>query len=101
MAPGLFLFAPSSRGAEPRRGVSKDGHRPGLAAILRDASLRDAPQDEALRCIGAFHHVINGERCSQVSLRSWSRTNVATSVREIVPPWKPDTSVSARTGPPG
>src|SRR6266568_3788246 len=43
-----------------------------------------------------LHHVINGERCSQASARSWSKTNLATSSRDMVPPWKSERSVSAR-----
>src|ERR1700685_3943778 len=34
------------REARPDGAVSKDGHNTGACAILRDASLRDAPQDE-------------------------------------------------------
>ena len=48
------------------------------------------------RRTSCFHHVINGERCSQASARSWFRTNLATFSHDIVPPWKLERSVSAR-----
>src|SRR5438128_2538985 len=49
-------------------------------------------QNDTQNC---FHHVIDGERCSQALARSWSKTNLATSSRDMVPPWKSERSVSA------
>jgi hypothetical protein len=50
----------------PKAGVSKDGagHRSRLGPILRDASLRDAPQDEAHRRSGPKDDVNMTEQLS-------------------------------------